>query len=177
MADGHHTEKALSELDFMVSIDPYLNETTRFADVILPPVGPFEKQHYDLFYHTYDTINWAKYSPALFKPKGKVYTDYEIIGELIEGIRAKREPSRLKRLQIRTAGWLSRKLLTIDRIIDLGLRFGPYGAGLNPFNRGGLTLKKLKQNLTVSIWVSSNPVCQSDFLHQTRRSTSHHSPC
>ena len=146
MADGHHTEKALSQLDFMVSIDPYLNETTRFADVILPPVGPFEKQHYDLFYHTYDTINWTKYSPSLFKPQGKVYTDYEIIGELIEGIRTKREPSRLKRLKIRTAGLLSRKLLTIDRIIDLGLRFGPYGAGLNPFNRGGLTLKKLKQN-------------------------------
>ena len=146
MADGHHTEKALSQLDFMVSIDPYLNETTRFADVILPPVGPFEKQHYDLFYHTYDTINWTKYSPSLFKPQGKVYTDYEIIGELIEGIRTKREPSRLKRLKIRTVGLLSRKLLTIDRIIDLGLRFGPYGAGLNPFNRGGLTLKKLKQN-------------------------------
>jgi len=146
MADGHHTEKALSQLDFMVSIDPYLNETTRFADVILPPVGPFEKRHYDLFYHTYDTINWTKYSPSLFKPQGKVYTDYEIIGELIGGIRTKREPSRLKRLKIRTAGLLSRKLLTIDRIIDLGLRFGPYGAGLNPFNRGGLTLKKLKQN-------------------------------
>ena len=146
MADGHHTEKALSQLDFMVSIDPYLNETTRFADVILPPVGPFEKQHYDLFYHTYDTINWTKYSPALFNPQGKVYTDYEIIGELIEGIRTKREPSHFKRLQIRTAGWLSRKLLTIDRIIDLGLRFGPYGARLNPFNTRGLTLKKLKQN-------------------------------
>jgi anaerobic selenocysteine-containing dehydrogenase len=146
MADGHHTEKALSQLDFMVSIDPYLNETTRFADVILPPVGPFEKQHYDLFYHTYDTINWTKYSPALFKPQGKVYTDYEIIGELIEGIRTKREPSHLKRLQIRTTGWLSRKLFTIDRIIDLGLRFGPYGARLNPFNRRGLTLKKLKEN-------------------------------
>ena len=146
MADGHHTEKALSQLDFMVSIDPYLNETTRFADVILPPVGPFEKQHYDLFYHTYDTINWAKYSPALFKPQGKVYTDYEIIGELMEGIRTKREPSRLKRMQIRTASWLSRKLLTIDRIIDLGLRFGPYGSGLNPLNTRGLNLKKLKRH-------------------------------
>ena len=71
MADGNHTEHALSNLEFMVSIDPYLNETTRFADVILPPAGPFEKQHYDLFYHTYDTINWAKYSPALFKPKAR----------------------------------------------------------------------------------------------------------
>jgi anaerobic selenocysteine-containing dehydrogenase len=145
MADGNHTEKALSNLDFMVSIDPYLNETTRFADVILPPAGPFEKQHYDLFYHTYDTINWAKYSPALFRPKGKVYTDYEIIGELMEGIRAMREVSWGKRLKIRAVGWLSRRLLSVDRIIDLGLRFGPYGSGINPFNKDGLNLKRLKQ--------------------------------
>ena len=146
MADGSHTERALSKLDFMVSIDPYLNETTRFADVILPPAGPFEKQHYDLFYHTYDTINWAKYSPALFKSEGKVYTDYEIIGELMEGIRAKRETSLGTRLKIRSLGWLARTFLSVDRIIDLGLRFGPYGSGLNPFNKEGLNLRRLKQS-------------------------------
>ena len=145
MADGNHTEEALSHLDFMVSIDPYLNETTRFADVILPPAGPFEKQHYDLFYHTYDTINWAKYSPALFRSQGKVYTDYEIIGELMEGIRVKRESSLVKRLKIRSVGWLSRRLLSVDRIIDLGLRFGPYGSGINPVNKKGLNLARLKQ--------------------------------
>jgi len=145
MADGNHTERALSQLEFMVSIDPYLNETTRFADVILPPAGPFEKQHYDLFYHTYDTINWAKYSPALFKPKSKVYTDYEIIGELMEGIRAKRATSLVQRLTVRVTGWISRKLLSVDRIIDLGLRFGPYGSGINPFNTTGLNLKRLKK--------------------------------
>jgi len=145
MADGNHTEKALSALDFMVSIDPYLNETTRFADVILPPAGPFEKQHYDLFYHTYDTINWAKYSPALFKPKSKVYTDYEIIGELMEGIGAKRATSLVQSLTVRVTGWISRKLLSVDRIIDLGLRFGPYGSGINPFNTTGLNLKRLKK--------------------------------
>ena len=144
MADGTHTETALSNLDFMVSIDPYLNETTRFADVILPPAGPFEKPHYDLFYHTYDTINWAKYSPALFESPDKVYTDYEIIGELMEGIRIKREPSFVKRLRIRITTWLSRRLLSVDRIIDLGLRFGPYGSGINPLSRNGLNLKKLK---------------------------------
>lgn len=145
MADGNHTEEALSNLDFMVSIDPYLNETTRFADVILPPAGPFEKQHYDLFYHTYDTINWAKYSPTLFTSQGKVYSDYEIIGELMEGIRVKRESSFVKRLKIRAAGRLSRRLLSVDRIIDLGLRFGPYGSGVNPFNQKGLNLERLKQ--------------------------------
>ena len=74
-----------------------------------------------------------------------MYTDYEIIGELMEGIRAKREDSLVKRLKIRVTGWLSRKLLSVDRIIDLGLRFGPYGSGANPFNKDGLNLKRLKQ--------------------------------
>ncbi|MGI9300445.1 MAG: molybdopterin-dependent oxidoreductase [Luminiphilus sp.] len=146
MANGHHTEKALAELDFMVSIDPYLNETTRFADVILPPAGPFEKQHYDLFYHTYDTLNWAKYSPVLFSSGDSVYTDYEIISELMEGIRRRQEKSVFKRCVIRLKGALSRRFLTVDRIIDLGLRFGPYGAGLNPFKRGALSLKRLKRH-------------------------------
>ena len=63
----------------------------------------------------------------------------------MEGIRAKREDSLVKRLKIRVTGWLSRKLLSVDRIIDLGLRFGPYGSGVNPFNRDGLNLKRLKQ--------------------------------
>jgi len=55
MADGKRSEEALQHLQFMVSVDYYLNETTRFADIILPPVGCFEKEHYDLFYHLYDT--------------------------------------------------------------------------------------------------------------------------
>jgi anaerobic selenocysteine-containing dehydrogenase len=39
-----------------------------------------------------------------------------------------------------------RSTLTVDRIVDLGLRFGPYGKGFNPFNKKGLSLKKLNDN-------------------------------
>ena len=61
----------------MVAIDFYINETTRHADIILPPVGPFEKGHYDLFYHTYNTVNWTAYNPPLFEPEAPGYTDFE----------------------------------------------------------------------------------------------------
>ncbi|MAZ88326.1 MAG: dehydrogenase [Cellvibrionaceae bacterium] len=151
MADGKRSEEALQDLEFMVSIDFYLNETTRFADVILPPVGPFEKSHYDLYYHLYDTINWSKYAPALFEPEipeGEVnaYTDYEIGIELLSRLASHRTDSKLRKRLYRTlAGW-ARKHLTVERIIALGLRFGPYGKGLNPFKRNALSLKKLKQN-------------------------------
>ncbi|WP_416965657.1 molybdopterin-dependent oxidoreductase, partial [Streptomyces sp. Agncl-13] len=38
--DGARLDKALDSLDFMVSVDPYLNETARHADVVLPPPPP-----------------------------------------------------------------------------------------------------------------------------------------
>ena len=46
--NGARLDRALAGLDFMVSIDPYLNETTRHAHVILPPTSPLERSHYDL---------------------------------------------------------------------------------------------------------------------------------
>ncbi len=146
MANGKGLEEAFDQLDFMVSIDPYLNETTRHADVILPPVGPFEKSHYDMYYHLYDTINWAKYSPRLFKPDGEGYTDFEILRELFSRILKLRAGNPISKAFVNTATSLVKKVITPERIIDLGLRFGPYGPGLNPLKKDALTLQKLKDN-------------------------------
>ncbi len=144
MPNGKLFEEAMDQLDFMVAIDPYLNETTRHADIILPPVGPFEKSHYDLFYHTYDTINWATYHPPLFKPERPGYTDFEIVGEMLRRFSVKRATTPLKKFKAWSFGKLS-KLISVEFILDMGLRFGPYGAKLNPF-KDGLSLKKLKAN-------------------------------
>jgi anaerobic selenocysteine-containing dehydrogenase len=57
-------ERALESLDFMVSVDIYLNETTRFADVVLPGVSPLEKAHYDLALYQLSVRNVANFSPA-----------------------------------------------------------------------------------------------------------------
>jgi len=146
MADGHKTEEALQHLPFMVSVDFYLNETTRFADIILPPVGPFEKQHYDLFYHLYDTINWSKYAPPLFEPEAPGYTDFEILTEILKRLTVKRAEGPLRKAFNRIAGNLMGQFFTVERILALGLRFGPYGKGLNPFKKDALSLQKLKEN-------------------------------
>jgi anaerobic selenocysteine-containing dehydrogenase len=145
MADGQKTEEALQHLQFMVSVDYYVNETTRFADVILPPVGPFEKEHYDLFYHLYDTINWSKYAPRLFAPEAPGYTDFEILTELLKRLTVERAASPLKKWLYRGIGRVSRHL-TVARVLALGLHFGPYGKGLNPFKKNALSLKKLRKN-------------------------------
>ena len=146
MADGHHSEKLLQALEFYVAVDPYLNETTRFADVILPPCGPFEKGHYDMFYHLYDTINWSKYSPPLFITEHSQWTDFEIFRELMGRFAHQREQRAARKFLIRRAHSLVRRLLSPERIVALGLRFGPYGAGLNPFRKAALSLQKLKDN-------------------------------
>jgi anaerobic selenocysteine-containing dehydrogenase len=136
MPNGKRFEEALDQLDFMVSIDPYINETTRHADIILPPVGPFEKSHYDLFYHTYDTINWTSYNPPLFEPEAPGYTDFEIISEVLMRLAVKRTRNPLKRLFAKLVGRIVRRWVTPELLLDLGLRFGPYG----------LSLKKLKEH-------------------------------
>ncbi|TIC86284.1 molybdopterin oxidoreductase family protein [Nocardioides sp. GY 10113] len=55
-------DAALADLDFMVSLDVYVNETTRHADVILPGPTPLERAHYDLLLYQYSVRNIARWS-------------------------------------------------------------------------------------------------------------------
>ncbi len=58
--NGKQLEKALGKLDLMVSIDIYINETTRHADFILPPTTGLETDHYDLIFNGLAVRNMAK---------------------------------------------------------------------------------------------------------------------
>ena len=51
--DGREMDRALASLEFMASIDFYINETTRHAHIILPPTGPLERGHYDIAFHLF----------------------------------------------------------------------------------------------------------------------------
>jgi anaerobic selenocysteine-containing dehydrogenase len=135
--NGHQLDRALAGLEFMVSIDPYINETTRHAHIILPPGSALEREHYDLAFHLLAVRNTAKFSPALFQPDGETRPDWEILLELQTRMEHGGLFGRGKRTLVKT-------FLGPERILDLGLRFGPYGAGINPFSRG-LTLQKLKR--------------------------------
>jgi anaerobic selenocysteine-containing dehydrogenase len=135
--NGRELDRALASLEFMVSIDCYINETTRHAHIILPPTSPLERGHYDIAFHLLAIRNTTKFSPLLFKRSAEARHDWEILLEL---------ESRMK--NGRVAGAVKRKLikhvLTPERMLDLGLRFGPYGARLNPFSKG-LTLRKVRK--------------------------------
>ena len=111
---GDALDDALEELEFMVSLDPWINETTRHADVILPPTSPLEHDHYDLAFHVNAMRNTARFSEAVFeKPDGAMH-DWEIFQGLGERV------AQALDLEVR-------KAVPPHVIIDHGLKAGPYG--------------------------------------------------
>jgi anaerobic selenocysteine-containing dehydrogenase len=135
--NGREMDRALAGLEFMVSIDPYINETTRHAHIILPPSSSLERTHYDVAFHVLAVRNTTRFSPALFQPDAETRHDWEIFVELQTRMEHQGLFGRVKRKFIK-------QFFGPERILDLGLRFGPYGAGVKPFSRG-LTLRKLKE--------------------------------
>ena len=128
--NGRRLENALSGLDFMVSVDYYLNETTRHADVILPPTAALERSHYDLIFSLFAVRNTAKYSEALFDPGADTRHDWQILLELAHRLERHRSGGRLPmRAEL---GWRAFKQVGPDPILDLLLRSGPYGTDAGP---------------------------------------------
>lgn len=82
--NGGRLERALGQLECMVSVDFYLNETTRHAHVILPPVGPLEREHYDVVFNALAVRNVAKWAPPLFAPPAGAMPDWQILSALTE---------------------------------------------------------------------------------------------
>ncbi|WP_341226197.1 molybdopterin-dependent oxidoreductase [uncultured Arcticibacterium sp.] len=82
ITNGNRLDAALKTLDYMVSFDIYLNETTKHADIILPPATGLEVPHYDLTFNVLAVRNTAKYSPALFEKEKEAKYDWEIFQEL-----------------------------------------------------------------------------------------------
>ncbi|GII53673.1 dehydrogenase [Planotetraspora thailandica] len=79
--NGPRLGRALRGLEFMVSVDPYLNETTRHADVILPPPRVLESGHYDFALLNFAVRNYARYSPPALPLDGRP-SEAEILARL-----------------------------------------------------------------------------------------------
>ena len=138
--DGRKLDRALTSLDFMVSIDFYANETTRHANIILPPTSSLERGHYDLAFNVLAVRNTAKFSPPLFRPEADTRHDWQILLEL----QTRMEHDGIGAVFGRMKREIGKRFFGPERILDIGLRFGPYGAGVKPFSKG-MTLQKLTQ--------------------------------
>lgn len=138
--NGRQLDEALGQLDFMVSIDFYVNETTRHADVILPPTCFVEHDHYDLVFLHLAVRNVARYSEAIVDRAPGALHDWEIYSELAQ--RYARRTWALERGGVRTrlTGLFSRALmkrLPPQRLLAIGLNRS--GAA-----KRGVTMDKLR---------------------------------
>ncbi|MBT11165.1 MAG: dehydrogenase [Oceanospirillaceae bacterium] len=128
--------RAFESLDFMVSVDMFINETSRHADIILPPCSPLERDHYDLIFNLLAVRNVAKYSPPLYKRsrwgKDSVREDWQILLTLAKKLN---RGSFGKRLENRFM-YTMMGLLKPSGILNTLLKSGPYR----------MTLEKLKKS-------------------------------
>ncbi len=144
--DGGALDRALGGLDFMAAVDIYLNETTRHADVVLPPTTTLERDHYDLVFHALAVRNTARFTPAVLpKPDGAMH-DWEIYREIVlrtqarldDGLEAGRLEALVSRLSVTPSD-------LIELLVDSGtavtmeqLRDHPEGVDLGPLQGGQL---------------------------------------
>lgn len=139
--NGTRLDKAFESLEFYVAVDIYINETSRHADIILPPAWSLEQDNYEAAFHMLAVHNTSKFSQAIFKPENGQPADWQILSDLMLRIQALKEKNPVKRAAFNFAR--KRKLVpTPRRILDILLRTGPYGDKFIPGGKG-LSLKKL----------------------------------
>jgi len=139
---GARLSQRLAELEAVVAIDPYINETTRHAHVILPPTGPLERDHYDLIFHMLAVRNTARWSSALFPRGADQRHDWEIARDLVLALarrRGKRLPAK-QRIRLAASPRLS---------LDVLLRTSRRGLSVRTLARtpGGVDLGPLEPRL------------------------------
>lgn len=134
--NGDQLDRAFAGLDLLVSVDFYLNESSRHADFILPPVSPLEREHFDVIFNLLAVRNNVRYAPALFPPGKDARHDWQIL----LGLRDRLVPPRSLKERLQRA---LEKRLGPSGLLAVLLRRGPYGGGLHPFK--GLSLSKLKR--------------------------------
>jgi anaerobic selenocysteine-containing dehydrogenase len=154
---GDRLDAALGQLDVMISVDNWLNETTRHADVILPGLSPLEQPHHDDLIWKFAVGSAAKYSPPLFPPTDGRPEEWEIlirlagacVGQAADEVDVAAIDDGFFDVLAASKGLDGASLRSRydaggpERLLDLTLRTGPFGDqyGKNP---GGLTLDRLK---------------------------------
>ena len=144
--NGARLDRALSRLEFMVSIDLYRNETTRHANLILPTSFGFERDHHDLVFYALAVRNAARYVKPLVRPPRGVRGDFEVLLDLALSLRRAGGGRRGRALgaMLRAA-----RVVGERRLLDLMLRFGPHRLSLRKLERHphGVDLGPLRPQL------------------------------
>ena len=156
--NGQRIAAALEGLSFMLSLDIYVNETSRHADVILPGLSPLEEAHFDVAFPQLSYRNHARFSgPVFAKPAGhpEEWQTLLRLAALVEGKGLDVDVRALDDAEVqRITGAQPAELLATlgsgpERLIDLALRSGPYGLTLAEVKAavGGIDLGALQPRI------------------------------
>jgi len=158
---GPRIAKALTSLSFMLSLDIYLNETSRHADVILPGLSPLEDVHYDIAFPQFSYRNHARFSSAVF-PKPEAHPEeWQTLLHLADIIQGK------------SGATLAGQEQGPEALIDQALRAGPYGLTLAQVKAapGGIDLGALQSRMPEMLRTPSGrielapPLVLADLAH------------
>jgi anaerobic selenocysteine-containing dehydrogenase len=164
--NGGRLRRALEDIELTVSLDIYVNETTRHADVILPAPSSFYRSHYSIGTYNFAVRNIANYSPPVFERDPVVLPEWQTILHLasiaagqgadvdieafddfvIRGLVERELKSPTSPLAGRSADEVLAALEPRrgpERALDLMLRVGPYGDRFGD-DPDGLTLARLE---------------------------------
>lgn len=166
--NGDRLDKALESIDLMVSVDIYLNETTRHAHVILPSPSPLEKAQYDLAFYALSVRNVANYSPAVLPLPEGAMEEWEIMLRLTAIAAGAGPEADTSMIDDVIAVEIAKMYTQVDgtkvsgrdpaevvaatgpdrgpeRLLDLMIRSGPWGDGFGA-DPDGLTLERLVES-------------------------------
>jgi anaerobic selenocysteine-containing dehydrogenase len=148
--DGDRLEKALENLDFIVSIDIYLNETTQFADVILPGLSPLEEAHYDVAFPQFSYRNQARMSAPVFEPPKNQKPEWEILATIAHIM----------------GGPALTSVPSPAQLLDQSLKAGPYNLSIEQLQASphGIDLGTLKPRIPE---VLRTPSGQIELIHDS----------
>ncbi len=164
--DSDRLVAALDSLEFMVSIDLYLNETSRHADVVLAGTPPLNRSHYDFAFNQLAVRNVANYSPPVFPLPEDTPDETEILLRLAAIVSGQGADADVDDLDDALFATLLGSAVAdatspiynsspeeifqktrgkrAERMLDFMLRTGPYGDGFGERN-DGLSLERLEQ--------------------------------
>jgi anaerobic selenocysteine-containing dehydrogenase len=130
-------DEALASLDFFVAVDLYVTETSRHADLILPPVSQLERAEFDVIFPALGVRNNARYNARVFDPPDDGLEDWEILARILLEV----VPLPMRGL-VGGLATMGVEQLSPERLSALAMAISPHGVlrkGL-----GGLTLRKIK---------------------------------
>ncbi|WP_433603023.1 molybdopterin oxidoreductase family protein [Nocardia sp. CA-135953] len=130
-------DAALDSLDLYVAVDMYVTETTRHADIILPPISPLEREDVNILFPVFSVRNNLRYDARVFEPPADGLEDWQIMARLITEL----VPLPARRFTTRAVNALLAQFSPM-RLTTLGVAAGPYGVLRR--GRKGLSVAKVR---------------------------------